>query len=264
MSKSLQNVKWFVSPHITKAFISIIIIIIIKTKYYQKLERSKFDEIFNESVDSSAKVECYPEFIRDQFKTLVMGNMQPNNNLCEDVVVIYQKLTKNSDPEKFFSEFYGKIALQSEKYVGVKNPQSTLITSKIAEKLLHYFICIIFIALVLQQGAEGSLSSSSEAEQDISLSERELHGLQYLAGYVVSNLMKKVKNDKNYSSVENQNILSILDASITKDISNQMLVRSVTRGGLGAVNNKCINIFINCGETFRKCNEEDKLAKNTN
>ena len=60
LPKSLQNLKWFVSPHITKTFISIIIIIIIKTKHYQKLERSKFDEIFNESVDSLAKVECYP------------------------------------------------------------------------------------------------------------------------------------------------------------------------------------------------------------
>ena len=67
-----------------------------------------------------------------------MDNMQPNNDLYEDVVVIYQKLTKNSDPEKFFSAFYGKIVLESEKYVGVKNPQSTLITSKIAEKLLYY------------------------------------------------------------------------------------------------------------------------------
>ena len=57
--------------------------------------------------------------------------------------------------------------------------------------------------------------------------------------------MKKVKNDKNDSSVENQNILSILDASITKDISNQKLIRSVTRGGLSAVNKQCVNIFFN-------------------
>ena len=97
-----------------------------------------------------AKDECYPEDIRDQFKTLVIDNMQPNNNLYEDVVVIYKKLIKNSDPEKFFSEFYGKIVLQSEKYVDVKNPQSTLITSKTAEKLLHYF-------KILQHGGEGSI-----------------------------------------------------------------------------------------------------------
>ena len=56
--------------------------------------------------------------------------------------------------------------------------------------------------------------------------------------------MKKVKNDKNYSSVENQNILSILDASIKKNISNQKLIGSVTCGGLSAVNNQCLNIFL--------------------
>ena len=37
-----------------------------------------------------------------------------------------------------------------------------------------------------------------------------LPGDQYLpAGYVFSNLMKKVKNHKNYSSVEIQNMLSM-------------------------------------------------------
>ena len=55
--------------------------------------------------------------------------------------------------------------------------------------------------------------------------------------------MKKVKNDKNYSSVENQNVLSILDASITNDISNQKLIRSVTRGDLSAVNNNVLIYF---------------------
>ena len=180
--------------------------------------------------------------------------MQSNNNLYENVVVIYQKLTKTSDPEKFFSEFYGKIVLQSEKNDGVKNPQSMLITSKTAEKLLHYF-------KVLHHCGEGSLSSSSETQIHISLSERELHGLQYLAGCVVSNLMKKVKNDKNYSSVENQNILSILDASITKDISNQKLIRSVTRGGLSAVNNQCINIFLIAEKHFRNVTKKINLRK---
>ena len=68
------------------------------------------------------------------------------------------------------------------------------------------------------------------------LSESELHGLKYLAGYVVSNLTKKVINDKYYSSVENQNIVSILVGGITKDITNQKLSRPVTHDGLSAVN----------------------------
>ena len=180
-----------------------------------------------------------------------MDNMQPSNNLYEDIVVIYQKLTKTSNPEKFLSKFYDKIVLQSEKYLGVKNPQSPLITSKIGEKLLNYF-------KVFQQGGEGSLSSSSEAQQHISMSEMEFHGLQYLAG-----LMKKVKNDKNYSFVENQNISSILDVSITKDISNQNLIRSVTCGGLSAVNKQCINIFLIAEKHFRNVTKKINLRKIT-
>ena len=77
-------------------------------KYYHRLKKSKFDGIFKVSVDSLAKEECYPEYIRDQFKTLVMDAMQSNNSLYEGIVVMYEKLTKNSDPEKFFSAIYGK------------------------------------------------------------------------------------------------------------------------------------------------------------
>ena len=73
--------------------------------------------------------------------------------------------------------------------------------------------------------------------------------------------MKKVKNDKNYSSVENQNVLSILDASITNDISNQKLIRSVTRGGLSAVNNQCINIFLIVEKHFRNVTKKINLRK---
>ena len=73
--------------------------------------------------------------------------------------------------------------------------------------------------------------------------------------------MKKVKNEKNYSSVENRNILSILDASITNDISNQKLIRSVTRGSLSAVNNQCINIFLIAEEHFRNVRKKVNLRK---
>ena len=73
--------------------------------------------------------------------------------------------------------------------------------------------------------------------------------------------MKKVKNDKNYSSVENQNILSILDASITKDTSNQKLIRSVTRGDLSAVDNQCANIFFIAEKHFRNVTKKINLRK---
>lgn len=65
---------------------------------------------FKESVDSLVKNKCYPDYIRDQFKTLVMDSMQANN-LYEDVVGIYENFTENCDHEKFFSAFYGESVL---------------------------------------------------------------------------------------------------------------------------------------------------------
>ena len=71
--------------------------------------------------------------------------------------------------------------------------------------------------------------------------------------------MKNLGNGKNYSSVENQNILSILDENITKDISNQKLIRSATRGGLGAVKNQCINLFLIAEKHFRNMTKKLNL-----
>ena len=76
--------------------------------------------------------------------------------------------------------------------------------------------------------------------------------------------MKKVTNEKNYSSVENLNILSILDASITKDISNQKLIRSVTQDGLCTENDQCINIFLIAGKHFRNVTKKMNLRAISN
>ena len=73
--------------------------------------------------------------------------------------------------------------------------------------------------------------------------------------------MKKVKNYKNDGSVENQNILPILDVNVTKDINNQMLITSVTCGGLSAVNNQCIIIFLTAEKHFRNVTKKINLQK---
>ena len=44
--------------------------------------------------------------------------------------------------------------------------------------------------------------------------------------------------------MENQNILSILNAGIAKDISNQKLITSVTRGAVSPVNNQYACILV--------------------
>ena len=49
------------------------------------------------------------------------------------------------------------------------------------------------------------------------LDDRELSGLQYVAGYVLQKLNQKIRNVKNYDSFETQQALSILQAIKSSD-----------------------------------------------
>ena len=55
--------------------------------------------------------------------------------------------------------------------------------------------------------------------------------------------------------------MSVLDASITKNISIQKLIRSATRGGLSAVNNQRINIFLLAEKHFRNVTKKINMQK---
>ena len=72
-------------------------------------------------------------------------------------------------------------------------------------------------------------------EEPIPISEKEIGGLQYLAGYVVKKLLKRVKNSIKYQSTENQAVIAVLSNAITTDISNQKLLETQNRGGLTGV-----------------------------
>ena len=72
-------------------------------------------------------------------------------------------------------------------------------------------------------------------EEPTPISEKEMSGLQYLAGYVVKKLLKRAKNSRKYKSTENQVIIAVLSNAITTDISNQKLIETQNRGGLTGV-----------------------------
>ena len=51
----------------------------------------------------------------------------------------------------------------------------------------------------------------SEQIRDQSVTEKEIHGLQYLGGYVLHNLYRKLKNSKHWKSEDHQQDISILE-----------------------------------------------------
>ena len=84
------------------------------------------------------------------------------------------------------------------------------------------------------------------------ITEREMGGLQYLAGYVAISLINKIKSKKHHGdSALNEQMLLVLQACNIHDISEQKLIAYQTRDGLTDINVECQKIVIIAEQTFR-------------
>eukprot|EP00795_Rhopilema_esculentum_P016415 gene16415-7820_t len=72
------------------------------------------------------------------------------------------------------------------------------------------------------------------------ITEREMDALQYLSGYVMNALVRKVYKFSDYKSKQSQEILSLLYAAKNDNVSAQRIVASQTRGGLWSVTPECV------------------------
>ena len=155
-------------------------------------------------------------------------------NFSEKESVDLQKklstLTLN-DKELFYSRYYVEIVSKSETYLKLKESTSKIILMKLAD--------------ILQADAVKEQEHVEEIHTK-NLSEREIAALQYLGGYVISNLSKKIKNCKNYKSDECQQALSLLSACKSDNDGDRSLklVSALNRGGLCIINETVEKIFI--------------------
>lgn len=84
------------------------------------------------------------------------------------------------------------------------------------------------------------------------LDKRELDSLQYLGGYVVKKIIRKIKNSANYKSTQSQGILKILKCMTISDFQEQRPIKTISRGGLTALNSDGQSMFRVAEEHFRK------------
>ena len=72
-----------------------------------------------------------------------------------------------------------------------------------------------------------------------------MRNLQYLAGYVVTSMINKIKSKNHHGDSElNKQMLLVLQACKIHDISEMKLIACQTWGGLTGVNVECQKIFI--------------------
>ena len=162
---------------------------------------------------------------------------------------IYESLRKKGDVEKFYSNFYGTVALNATKYFkGLTRNAATLLATKVADTMIA-------------NSKKQKLSSVSN-ESIRELTDKQKAGLQYVSGYVLQNLHKKYGK---VNSTESQQAMTILKAgkldSMNLNTQKQELISSLNRGGLWTVTLPAFKIFLKTDEYFRQSTSKAGLQR---
>ena len=144
--------------------------------------------------------ECYTDEIKIELKTFI-----PHENqitiLFEEIKPIYEKFSKSSNAEQFFMSFHSNIVKCSEKYIQLPQPLCFTVSTRFGEKLLAH---------LRRKQNEVVFNDPTNIKE---ITEREMEGLQYLARYVVTSLINKIKSKKHHGDSElNEQMLLVLQA----------------------------------------------------
>ena len=194
---------------------------IFEMKYIEESIKKACKKILTEELHSEEVLKEINEYLENfsEFKEL--------SDLQKKLIT----LTLN-DKELFYSRYYVEIVSKSERYLKFKGNTSKVVLMKLAD--------IIQADIVKEQGhIDNEIHTKN-------LSEREVAALQYLGGYVISNLSKKIKNCKHYKSDECQQALALLTACKTSnDVDRSLkLVSALNRGWLCIINETIEKIFV--------------------
>ena len=115
--------------------------------------------------------------------------------------------------------FYSTLPIKSTSYfAGLSRNAATLLSTKLADHMLSY-----------SKKQECTISSASSAK----LTEKEMAGLQYVGGYVLSKLHRKHAQSKSSKLPESQQAMSIVKAGREETVdASQKLVSCLSHGGL--------------------------------
>ena len=153
-------------------------------------------ENIQEIQHAAIKNYCYPQKIEDELSHYNVKN--ENDKLWTLTSQIFKKFMKNGDIDKFFSNMYSTIVLKApEFFPSLSCDTVTLLSKKLVDKL---------VAQHKQLKLRSEEKVASEVQEDTKLTEKEIHGLCYIGGYICQKLHKKLRNCKIYK--ENSTIFS--------------------------------------------------------
>jgi len=92
--------------------------------------------------------------------------------------------------------------------------------------------------------------SSTAVNMKPEITDKEMKSLQYLSGFVLHKMYKKIASGKNLNNNYNLQCCSILHACKVETDESQTLINVRDRGGLWRANPKIIDLFVQCEMFF--------------
>ena len=198
-----------------------------------------FECIISNTIMSLMDNKNYPESellkIRQFFNvTACAESMYPK------ILPLVTDLYQSGNIDSFYKVYYMTFLLNASFYItdDLHTPISTLILKKIGERLVEN----------IRKGED------VHNPFDVPITDKEMDVLQYLAAYVLQKLLKKFKRGNNSISALHQSIVSLLNMMTLKNKEEHVLIRIMDRGGLIAVRNEILEIFIVAEKVFRSQN----------
>ena len=189
-------------------------------------------KLVNESAKSLSEDECYPESIRKQFETYafsVSGNLAVKEQFSK-INILYTSLRKGK-VEKYFA----LVPSQAFEYFpGLSAQLSVLLATRVADKIVTF-----------SKHRDFSFTSAKATVAEKDLTKNEIAALQYLGGYVLFALNKRIRKSKKWNTSSQQEVLSMLQAGKQSDVAStdQKLVDTVSRGSLWKISSVVEQIF---------------------
>ena len=158
---------------------------------------------------SVSKNLCYNDSTRNTSRNY---DFESCDKLLENVNGLYMRLQESNDPDAFYSSITSLISSNAETFL---------------KTLEHFTPTFMAINLARQIHPEFLIQkdqSTTHTQKTVSLTKNELDRFLYLCGYAIKNLMKKLKNHKNYKTEQYQIMIAILEGICTDDYDQKLIV----------------------------------------
>jgi Fe-S-cluster containining protein len=208
-----------------------------------------FITLVNQSCKSLEKDTCYAESVRESFKAYVFKIAgEEDKERFSQVKKLYSFVRKGK-VEKFYAKYFASVvSIASEYFPQLPFQSSVLLATRLADKIASF-----------KKDSNCKMTSEHKSTASV-LNEKEKAALQYLGGYVLFNLHKRIRKSKTWMTNSKQQVLAVLQAG--KQINDcetaQALVDCVNRGGLWKISQTVEQIFTIAEINFKNVTTESE------